>query len=80
MISTKKIAPAREEASTAVEAEDPECINRKQRIWCWNVNGIRATLKSGSFATFMERAKPDILCLNETKIDEGALAKEKVKE
>ena len=44
------------------------------------MNGIRATINNGGFERFMESAKPDILCLNETKIDEEALAKAKVKE
>ena len=50
------------------------------KIITWNVNGIRATLRGGDFERFMDRAKPDILCLNETKIDEMMLIKEKVKE
>jgi len=50
------------------------------KIWAWNVNGLRATLKSGSFKQFIDQAKPSILCLNETKIDEDALKKEKIPE
>ena len=58
----------REEASTAYEVKNPE---NTARIWCWNVNGIRATMKNDNmFERFLERARPDILCLNETKIDE----------
>ena len=49
-------------------------------IYCWNVNGIRATLKSGEFDKFMEAAKPAILCLNETKIGEEALDNSKVRQ
>ena len=49
-------------------------------IYCWNVNGIRATLKSGNFDKFMEEAKPAILCLNETKIGEEALESSKIKQ
>ena len=44
------------------------------------MNGIRATLKGDAFDKFMESAKPDILCLNETKIDEDAITSAKVKE
>ena len=71
---------SRVDASTAAEAEDPEGNVRNPRIWCWNVNGIRATLTNGGFERFMDSAKPDILCLNETKIDEDAIVRAKVKE
>ena len=37
-------------------------------IISWNVNGIRATLKHG-FADFMQKTKPDILCLQEIKAE-----------
>lgn len=46
------------------------------RIYCWNVNGIRSVLRNGLFEKFMTEAKPDILCLQETKIDSIALEKE----
>ena len=67
-------------ASNAAETDEPVCANRNHKIWCWNVNGIRSTLNNGTFERFMSQAKPDILCLNETKIDEVALSKWKVKE
>jgi hypothetical protein len=35
----------------------------------WNVNGFRSIMKKGELQTFMDRTKPDFLCLNETKID-----------
>jgi exodeoxyribonuclease-3 len=35
-------------------------------IISWNVNGIRAALKSG-FLEWLDQAKPDILCLQETR-------------
>lgn len=37
------------------------------RIFSWNVNGIRAGLKKGTFLPFIETYRPDILCLQETK-------------
>jgi exodeoxyribonuclease-3 len=37
------------------------------KIYSWNVNGIRAVLKKGDFARFIEAHNPDILCLQETK-------------
>jgi len=41
------------------------------KIYSWNVNGIRATLNKGEFQKFMLRHKPDILCLQETKAEQG---------
>lgn len=37
------------------------------KLISWNVNGLRAALKKG-FADFLTEQKPDILCLQETKI------------
>ena len=39
------------------------------KIYSWNVNGIRAVLKKGRLAPFMEAHRPDILCLHETKAE-----------
>lgn len=41
------------------------------KIISWNVNGIRAVVKKGLFVPFMEKYKPDILCLQETKAEKG---------
>lgn len=41
------------------------------RIISWNVNGIRAVVKKGLFVPFIEKYKPDILCLQETKAEKG---------
>ena len=41
------------------------------KLYSWNVNGIRAVIKKGSFQTFMAEHQPDILCLQETKAREG---------
>ena len=46
-----------------------EFSNNKVSIWHWNVNGINAVLTKGSFQKFIDSTNPDILCLNETKID-----------
>jgi exodeoxyribonuclease III len=43
------------------------------KIYSWNVNGIRATLKKGTFQAFMSAHKPDILCLQETKAERGQI-------
>lgn len=37
------------------------------RIISWNVNGIRAVHKKGLFLPFIEKYKPDILCMQEIK-------------
>lgn len=37
------------------------------RIISWNVNGIRAVHKKGLFVPFVQKYKPDIICLQETK-------------
>lgn len=39
------------------------------KIVSWNVNGIRAVLKKGTFLEFIKEHKPDILCLQETKAE-----------
>lgn len=41
------------------------------RIFSWNVNGLRAGLKRGTFQSFIESEYPDILCLQETKAQPG---------
>ena len=41
------------------------------KVFSWNVNGIRAVLKKGVFYPFLEKHKPDILCLQETKAERG---------
>ena len=39
------------------------------KIYSWNVNGIRAVLKKGTFQKFLAEHEPDILCLQETKAE-----------
>ncbi|MBR9678729.1 MAG: exodeoxyribonuclease III [Nanoarchaeota archaeon] len=39
------------------------------KIISWNVNGIRSVMRKG-FNEFLEREQPDMLCLQETKINE----------
>jgi exodeoxyribonuclease-3 len=41
------------------------------KIYSWNVNGIRAVVKKGAFQEFMAKHDPDILCLQETKAEQG---------
>jgi len=42
------------------------------KLISWNVNGLRAALGKG-FLDFFDDKKPDILCLQETKLSEGQL-------
>ncbi len=41
------------------------------KIYSWNVNGIRAVVKKGTFQKFIAQHQPDILCLQETKALQG---------
>jgi exodeoxyribonuclease-3 len=41
------------------------------KIYSWNVNGIRAVINKGAFQKFMAEHNPDILCLQETKAQQG---------
>ncbi len=41
------------------------------KIYSWNVNGIRAVLNKDAFLPFIKEHQPDILCLQETKAQEG---------
>ena len=43
-------------------------MSKKIKILCWNVNGIRAVLQKG-FLKWLDKAKPDILCVQETRAD-----------
>lgn len=41
------------------------------KIYSWNINGIRATLRDNLFFSFIKQEDPDILCLQETKAQPG---------
>jgi exodeoxyribonuclease-3 len=41
------------------------------KIYSWNVNGIRAVIRKELFKPFIEKEQPDILCLQETKAQQG---------
>jgi exodeoxyribonuclease-3 len=41
------------------------------KIYSWNVNGIRAVVKKGAIQDFMAKHQPEILCLQETKAEQG---------
>lgn len=46
------------------------------RICSWNVNGVRAVLKKGALQRFIKQHKPDVLCLQETKVQDDAFPAE----
>jgi exodeoxyribonuclease-3 len=41
------------------------------KLASWNVNGIRAVVRKGTFQEFVKAHKPDVLCLQETKAERG---------
>lgn len=41
------------------------------KLYSWNVNGIRAVWNKGLFQKFIEEHAPDVLCLQETKAEQG---------
>lgn len=41
------------------------------KLYSWNVNGIRAVVNKGEFSKFITEHQPDILCLQETKAEQG---------
>ena len=41
------------------------------KLVSWNVNGIRAVVKKGTFQSFVKQEKPDVICLQETKAERG---------
>ncbi len=41
------------------------------KLYSWNVNGIRAVVRKGELQKFLTEHQPDILCLQETKAEQG---------
>lgn len=41
------------------------------KLVSWNVNGIRAVIRKDAFQPMLKKLKPDILCLQETKAQQG---------
>jgi hypothetical protein len=51
------------------EVGDGIIPNKTIKISAWNVNGFRSIAKKGNLIEFIENEQPDIICLNETKLD-----------
>lgn len=49
----------------------PSGIVDPVKIYSWNVNGIRAVIRKDEFVPFVTGHEPDILCLQETKAQQG---------
>ena len=49
------------------------------KISSWNVNGFMSVTEKGKLADYVKSFKPDIICLNETKIDEEKFDKNQPK-
>lgn len=45
------------------------------KLLSWNVNGLRAILKKG-FLEWLNKESPDVICLQEIKVDEAQIPKE----
>lgn len=41
------------------------------KLYSWNVNGIRAAVRKGELQKFLSEYNPDIVCLQETKAEQG---------
>lgn len=41
------------------------------KLVSWNVNGMRAVVRKGTFQEFVKAHKPDVICLQETKAEKG---------
>ena len=50
-------------------------MGQQLKLLCWNVNGIRAVEKKG-FTELVKDMDPDILAIQETKIQEDQLSAE----
>ena len=48
------------------------------KISSWNINGLRAVLGKNEIENYISKEKPEIFCLNETKVDKEALDSEQI--
>jgi len=62
---------------TRLQLGDGKLPDKTIKIVSWNINGIKAVMNRGDLPCFINKADPDILCMNETKITESDVEKEK---
>jgi exodeoxyribonuclease III len=43
------------------------------KISAWNINGLKAVMSRGDLVYYINQAKPDVLCLNEIRLNDSAL-------
>ena len=48
----------------------PSDENQLIKIVCWNIAGIRSFFQKKDFDILIKEVNPDIICFNETKVDE----------
>jgi exodeoxyribonuclease-3 len=73
-----KSAQARNKEAVNVQAKNPQVgdvgagnTGKSITLFSWNVNGIRAVHKKGEIQVFLEKYKPDFLCLQEIKANQS---------
>jgi hypothetical protein len=57
-------------------AQFKEFQGKEVDIWHWNINGLNAVLERGDLQSFLKKANPTILCLNEIKVDYEKMEKQ----
>jgi exodeoxyribonuclease III len=65
-------------AETNYDTGDGKIDKDVIKISSWNINGLRAILGKNEIEKYVSKEKPDILCLNETKVDKEALDNEQI--
>lgn len=67
----KKLKPATVEDESLLEETKSPVSGNPTRIVSWNVNGLRAFYKKQADNPFLLRSDYDVLCLNETKLQDS---------
>lgn len=49
-------------------------VRSVRKLASWNVNGLRACVSKGAFEHFLRKEKPDLLGIQETKLQEGQIS------
>eukprot|EP00826_Nyctotherus_ovalis_P015252 TRINITY_DN1431_c0_g1_i4.p1 TRINITY_DN1431_c0_g1~~TRINITY_DN1431_c0_g1_i4.p1 ORF type:complete len:384 (-),score=113.57 TRINITY_DN1431_c0_g1_i4:168-1319(-) len=87
MIKELKRRKTNEDEKLSDIAHDPRTVtwpttsfpSGKARLYSWNVNGLKACMGRGDLQKFLKEEDPDLLCLNETKMDEKKIEAENVR-